>query len=351
MKIHERISTLRRSRGWSQEELADRLDVSRQAVSKWESGGAMPEADKIIAMSEIFGVSTDYLLKDSGDDSASASGGFDKADAGVSSGDGASNKTDRQGGEAAWLFSDVGKQAREVTADDAEAALGCAQRRSWLIAAGVAICILSPLTLILLSLLSHIGEGASVAIGLSVLFVLIALAVGAFIYCGMQSSKYAFEPRDEHVLDAAAEKLVREYRERRLKTNTWLNVIGVALCIVGVIPLIVLTLLGGEQGAVTAVAIGLSVLFPVVAGGVFLMVFTGVRDGAAAALLSLGTDKRSDKLKESVEGLYWCAAVAIYLGWSFLSGRWDITWIVWPIAGVLSGFIENVIEIIRSKRK
>lgn len=65
MTVNEKISILRRDAGMSQDELAERLDVSRQSISKWESGKAVPDSDKIIALSEIFGVTTDFLLKDS----------------------------------------------------------------------------------------------------------------------------------------------------------------------------------------------------------------------------------------------------------------------------------------------
>lgn len=64
MKLEEKIALLRKQKGWSQEELAFRLDVSRQAVSKWEMGASLPEVDKILKMSELFGCSTDYLLKE-----------------------------------------------------------------------------------------------------------------------------------------------------------------------------------------------------------------------------------------------------------------------------------------------
>ena len=64
MKLEEKIMTLRKKQGWSQEELAFRLDVSRQAVSKWEMGSSIPDLDKIIKMSEVFNVTTDYLLKE-----------------------------------------------------------------------------------------------------------------------------------------------------------------------------------------------------------------------------------------------------------------------------------------------
>ncbi len=64
MKLAEKIEILRKRNGWSQEELADKVAVSRQSVSKWESGGAVPELDKILLLSTLFGVSTDTLLKD-----------------------------------------------------------------------------------------------------------------------------------------------------------------------------------------------------------------------------------------------------------------------------------------------
>ena len=65
MILADKITDLRKKNGWSQEELANRLGVSRQAVSKWESAGSIPDLNKIIKMSDLFSVSTDYLLKDS----------------------------------------------------------------------------------------------------------------------------------------------------------------------------------------------------------------------------------------------------------------------------------------------
>lgn len=65
MQFYEKLTELRRKAGLSQEQLADRLGVTRQSVSKWESGAAMPELGKLIALSELFGVSIDYLVKES----------------------------------------------------------------------------------------------------------------------------------------------------------------------------------------------------------------------------------------------------------------------------------------------
>ena len=61
MEFSERLMILRKQAGLSQEQLADRLGVTRQSVSKWESGTALPELVKLISLSEIFGVSLDYL--------------------------------------------------------------------------------------------------------------------------------------------------------------------------------------------------------------------------------------------------------------------------------------------------
>lgn len=64
MEFSEKLINLRRREGLSQEQLADRLGVTRQSVSKWESGAVMPELVKLISLSEMFGVSVDYLVKD-----------------------------------------------------------------------------------------------------------------------------------------------------------------------------------------------------------------------------------------------------------------------------------------------
>ena len=64
MTLGEKLRSLRAERGWDQETLAERLDVSRQAVSKWELDKTVPEVKYIVAISELFGVTTDYLLKD-----------------------------------------------------------------------------------------------------------------------------------------------------------------------------------------------------------------------------------------------------------------------------------------------
>ena len=64
MTFGEKLQRLRKTRGWTQEELAQKITVSRQALSKWEQGTARPDTENVLQISKLFGVSTDYLLKD-----------------------------------------------------------------------------------------------------------------------------------------------------------------------------------------------------------------------------------------------------------------------------------------------
>lgn len=59
MTFGEKLQLLRKGRGWSQERLAEEIPISRQAVSKWESGAAMPDTENVLRISQLFGVSTD----------------------------------------------------------------------------------------------------------------------------------------------------------------------------------------------------------------------------------------------------------------------------------------------------
>lgn len=64
MKLSDKLITLRKENGWSQEDFAEKLDVSRQAISRWENGTALPDAQNILQISKLFNVTADYLLND-----------------------------------------------------------------------------------------------------------------------------------------------------------------------------------------------------------------------------------------------------------------------------------------------
>ena len=83
--------------------------------------------------------------------------------------------------------------------------------------------------------------------------------------------------------------------------------------------------------------------------GVVLFILCGVRWASMAKLLQEADyaycEKEKNGAKEAVAWAYWSLAVAIYLGWSFLSGRWGITWVVWPLAGVLYAALSSILQL------
>lgn len=104
MTLGEKLARLRKARGMSQEQLAAALGVSRQAVSKWGLGEAVPDVSRVVAMSELFGVTTDYLLKDVSEEAGQAAGSVGEGNAGFAAGEAggeASSAPDRN--EKRWL--------------------------------------------------------------------------------------------------------------------------------------------------------------------------------------------------------------------------------------------------------
>ena len=176
MKLEEKIALLRKRNGWSQEELAFRLDVSRQAVSKWEMGTSVPDLDKIIKMSELFSVSTDYLLKDEQTEDASTIPIKEEV---------TEEKVTRK----------KIRPTREVSDAECRGFLFLTKKSAKRIAFGVWACILSPVLLLVLHGMFSQGiikaEGVANGIGLAALFLVVACGVWFIIRGGMLLSSYS----------------------------------------------------------------------------------------------------------------------------------------------------------------
>ena len=125
MILADKIVENRKKNGWSQEELANKLGVSRQSVSKWESAQAVPDLKKILQLSELFGVSTDYLIKDEVEDLPAQ--------------------------EPALVDNGLEETIRNVSMEEASSFLEYNENASRLISTGVMICILSPVIMIVLT--------------------------------------------------------------------------------------------------------------------------------------------------------------------------------------------------------
>lgn len=312
MILADKITEERKRLGLSQEELADKLSVSRQAVSKWENAQTIPDLQKLIAMSQLFSVSTDYLLKDD---------------------------AVPEGPVAA--AADPEETVRRVPMEEASDFLATMRQQSRTVARGVLLCILSPVLLIFLSGLAEaniggITETAACAIGLTALFIFVAIAVFLFIGYGSKTERFQYLEKEVFETAYGVTGMVREKKRDFEPTYTKYLSIGILLCVLSPLPLIIAALL--SQRDVLAVSMT-ALLLCIVAVGTYLIVRVAMVKSSYEILLQEGDYQRSEKKRSrSVDAAstgYWCVATAAYLAWSFLTNDWKSTWIVWPIAGVL----------------
>lgn len=338
MILAEKIIKLRKQKGWSQEDLAIQMGVSRQSVSKWESMSSLPDLDKIIKLSNLFGVSTDYLLKDDMDEEP----GYepDVITSTESTTNCSSNKT-----EETFI---------EVTLEEATKYMNLVEKSSKKIAGAVAACILSPVFLILFGGFAETGilgisEDIAGGIGVAVLLIMIACAVFIFVSLGIQLDKYEYLEKENLNLQYGIAGIVeakKEAHEIKYKTSI---AIGVALCILSVVPLLIAAGFN-FQDQVYVSLVALLLIF--IACGVFLFVNVGMVHSCYEKLLEEGEftreRKTNAKKNSNLSTIYWCIVVAAFLGYSFLTMDWGRSWIIWPVAGVL---YTAVVTIANAARK
>ena len=326
MILADKIVEQRKKNGWSQEELAEKMDVSRQSISKWEGAQSVPDMGRLVRLSQLFGVSTDYLLKDELEQAEFSES--DRADSPL----------------------------RTVSMEEASSFLQLREQNAVRIALGVMLCILSPIALIFLSGASEaerlsLAETQAVGLGLAFLFVLVGCAVALFVSCGLRASQYEYLEREPIDTLYGVDGMVRERREKFRPAFTRQLTIGIVLCVVAVLPLFLSLFLFGEDSFFHIFAVCL--LLAIISVGVLLIVRSSIVWDGFHQLLEEEDYSREAKQTEKkfgwIAGCYWTLVTAGYLTWSFLSGRWSSTWIVWPIAGVLYGAIYAVLRTLNSR--
>ncbi len=326
MIFADKLIELRKKNGWSQEELAEKLDVSRQSVSKWESAQSVPDMSRLLRMSELFGVSTDYLLKDELE---------------------ALEPTETQTPDSA---------SRVVTMEEANAFLALRERNARFVALGVMMCILSPVLLILLSGLTESGksrltETSATGLGLMALFLLVAGAVALFVISGIRSAR--FEYLEKEAIDTlyGVDGMVRERRERFQSAFTVQLTLGIVLCVAAVIPIFVSLIFFGE--AELPVIVATCLMLVLIAVGVLLIVHASMIWGSYKMLLEEGDytpEAKQDRVRHgALGGIYWGLVTAAFLAWSFLTNAWERTWIIWPVAAVAYGAVFGIVKALRRK--
>jgi hypothetical protein len=205
---------------------------------------------------------------------------------------------------------------------------------------------ISPIPLILLSgavELFSSSDLVATSVGLGVLLMAVAGAVALYIYCGTAHSRFPFAEKKDFVADYGVTGLAEQRKKEFRTAYTLLNILATCLCILSPLPLIICSAAEDSFASLISLA-GLIVTIGV---AVALFILAGVRQAAFDRLLHIGDFEPRPKNKklEAIEGIFWAVVLAAYLGWSLLSGDWGITWVLWPIAAVLSAVIPAIFKL------
>lgn len=333
MILADKIIDLRKKAGWSQEELAEKLAVTRQSVSKWEGAQSIPDMDKVVQMSRLFGVTTDYLLKD-----------------------------EIETAEPTVTEDDRRPPLRRVTIGEASDYLALRRTAAPKMALATMLCIFSPIALIGLAAVSELSASAfplreetAAGIGLCVLMILAAIAVTLFLSCGNKAKEYDFLEKEPFETEYGVTGMVKERQKAFKPTYDRMNTIGTVLCVLSVLPLF--ATMAFTVGVDFFMTMAVCLLLAVVGIGVYFFVYGGTIYGSMEKLLEEGDYTRREKSQKNITGpvsvIYWLVATAIFMIYTFGpkgNGQPRYSWIIWAVAGVLYAAVLAGIKLIRNRK-
>lgn len=322
MILAEKLYQLRTRSGLSQEELAEKMNVSRQSISKWESANSIPSMDKIVELSKIYGVSTDFLLKD---------------------------EMEEIPGE---IIADLNPEnaVREVTIEEIRDYQKNVEQNKNTVALGVMLCVWSAIPLMIsegLSIAKVVGlaEDTASIIGVVLVLVIIAAAVGVFIKTGSGLHKYDFLNEEGFSLAYGAEAILKKEMEELQPAYQKKRAEGTVLCILSVIPILISSIFEANE---EYSFYGVAILLLLVGIGVFQFVSSSMQMDVYKKLLQIDDykpeNKRVNKKLSVFSTVYWLLATAVYLLWSFLTMNWGTTWVIWPVAGLLFAAVYAILN-------
>lgn len=325
MILADKIIELRKKNNWSQEELAGMLGVSRQAISKWEGAQSTPDLDRILAMSRIFGVSTDYLIKDEIE---------------ILDDDPETKEWD--------------SPMRKVSMEEANSYLSFRSKYAQNTAFGVFLCIMAINPLILSDIWGSSYLVSPIAFMISAIIVTFAVVI--FIKNYFKAKEFEWLNKEAFETAYGVDGMLQEELKNYFPTYSFNIIIGVVLCILtficfvasDVLPL----LLRIHESVIIAFA------FTVLSIGVFFLVKSGIIRTSYTLLLKEDensfanrkkANKKVEKKKEQIMGIYWLSITAIYIGYSLITNAWGKSWIIWPVAGVICGVLYIALDLILNK--
>lgn len=293
MSISENLQILRKTKNMSQEELAEKLNVSRQAVSKWESGSGYPETEKIISICEIFDCSMDELVKGK-------------------------------------IANDIKEEKSNYDSVMTSTAKG--------IAIGVGITILGAAVMMTIMGLLQ-GHDQSHLLGVIAVLVAVIFAVPMFIVFGTKEDN--FKKKNPKVANVYTEEEI----EKGNSKYTVILACGISTILLGVIAMFVLMGLKvfGEESTLPV-----AVLLYFVAVGVTTLIYSGKMkekfDIEAYNKQNTEEAKAESNKIGKICGVIMLIATAIFLVLGLGFGFWSFNWIVFPIGGILCGIVATILE-------
>ncbi|MBQ9764622.1 MAG: helix-turn-helix transcriptional regulator [Lachnospiraceae bacterium] len=318
MILADKIITLRKKNGWSQEELAEKLGVTRQSVSKWEGAQSVPDLERILLISKVFGVSTDYLLKDDAEDI-----------------------------EYVQDATEDSISVRHISMEEANEYLELKEKSVPSIAIGTFLCILAPAVLIFFGALTEfenviISENVAGGLGMISLFILIASGVGLFISSDAKTKKYDFLEKEKIETAYGVAGMVKERQKKFEAKHTQYMIIGTMVCILSVVALFAAAIF--DNDALAAMMLPLMLVGEGI--GVTFFIRGAIPWESMEKLLQEGDytveKKRNNGKMGVITTVYWLLVTAGFLTYNFLTNNWESAGIIWPVAGVIYAAIAVI---------
>lgn len=221
------------------------------------------------------------------------------------------------------------------------------------IATGVLLCILSAAPLLILLSLTYLdllpfSLEMAATLGVIILLIFVAIGVGFFIAADRQTKIYENLEYESCELSQQQLSMVQAEKDNFSKSNTRMNIAATAACITSAIPLLCgaffSEVLSGSQynHLMTGLVAG---TLSLVAVGVFLFVKSNIITDSYNILLQTGSytlnRKNGRRIMNKYAAPYWLVIALLYLGYSFLTGNWGNSWIIWPLAGILYSLGEK----------
>ncbi|MDU5236873.1 MAG: helix-turn-helix transcriptional regulator, partial [Finegoldia magna] len=287
MILSDKIILLRKKNNLTQEELAEKLGVSRQSVSKWEMGNSIPDINKIIQLSDVFGVKTDYLLKDEIDDIEYSDDTVEELEA-----------------------------KKTISVEDANDFMSAYEEYSNNVAESISLFIISPVAVLVSQIIALTTDVKSedffVIGGIVVLFLIIAFGVYKLIVKANLIEKYDFISKESFNLSYGVKGLVEKKKEEREQKDNKAIAAAIIMYILCVIPVILVSISESEVLQLSSVIL---LLIIVSAATNILIKKLSVISSYNMLLQVEDYTMKNKKLREKMSGYitaFWLIITAVY---------------------------------------